>query len=516
MKPDTKREVIRKLLHMAMGLFALVLHWLTPLEGALCAFIALAHNLWLFPRYGMKKLERPEEKARGYSGMIGYPAVVLLLCLLFPAVTPDLDPVRRTAGGATPHVLWAVAGAWAILAFGDAFAALCGLAFKGPSLPWNRGKRWTGLAGFIVFGSLFSTLFAHFVAFGDLRFSAPGFWHLGLTCLLATLVGAVVESLPGQIDDNLTVPLASGLVLVFFGGFPWMDFLHYDLESALRTFGGSLGASLIVLLVLNAALGAAAWRFRWVTGPSALLGILWGTLVAAGLGWEGYGFLLLFYLAANGSTYVGRDRKRARKIAEEDGGRRGMTSVFSKGLFPALFALVSPLAFVAALAAYAADTVASEIGKLSDAGSWLLWGRRKARAGEPGGVSFLGCLAGGATLLLFCGAFYLSFLVQENLAGKALTRFHVAFLRSDLGRLGVPTGSGVLGGWMPLVVLGLFLSVLACFFLESVLNETVVAKAWFPKIVVHLFIGALAGGLPFLLAAVVGAPHFLPPVWLMK
>jgi len=58
--------------------------------------------------------------------------------------------------------------------------------------------------------------------------------------------------------------------------------------------------------------------------------------------------------------------------------------------------------------------------------------------------------------------------------------------------------------------------VLACFFLESVLNETVVAKAWFPKIVVHLFIGALAGGLPFLLAAVVGAPHFLPPVWLMK
>jgi hypothetical protein len=58
MKPDTKREVIRKLLHMAMGLFALVLHWLTPLEGALCAFIALAHNLWLFPRYGRR---RPED-----------------------------------------------------------------------------------------------------------------------------------------------------------------------------------------------------------------------------------------------------------------------------------------------------------------------------------------------------------------------------------------------------------------------------------------------------------------------
>ncbi len=124
MNVDTTREVIRKLLHMAMGLFALVLHWLTPLEGALCAFAALAHNLWLFPLYGMKRLERPEEKARGYSGMIGYPAVVLLICLIFPAVTPGLDPVRRAAGGSAPHVMWPVAGAWAVLAFGDAFAAL--------------------------------------------------------------------------------------------------------------------------------------------------------------------------------------------------------------------------------------------------------------------------------------------------------------------------------------------------------------------------------------------------------
>lgn len=516
MNADTKREIIRKLLHMAMGLFALVLHWLTPLEGALCAFVALAHNLWLFPLYGMKRLERPEEKARGYSGMIGYPAVVLLLCLVFPAVTPGLDPVRRAAGGDAPAVLWPVAGAWAVLAFGDAFAALCGLALKGPVLPWNDKKRWTGLAGFVLFGTAFSTVFAHFVAFGDLRFSGPGLWHLGLTCLLATLVGAVVESLPDQIDDNLTVPMAAGLVLVFFARFPWLDVLRYDVEPVLHSMGGSLGASLIVLLVLNAALGTAAWRLRWVTGASALTGILWGTLVALGLGWEGYGFLLLFYLLANGSTYVGRARKERLAIAEADGGRRGMASVFSKGLFPALFALVSPLAFVASLAVYAADTVASEIGKLSGGGAWLLCGRRRAQAGEPGAVSVLGSAAGGAAALLFCGAFYASFLAQEHLAGHALTRFHVAFLRYDLARLSVPTGSAVLGHWMPLVVLALFVSVMAAFFVESVLNETAVARGWFPKVVVHLAVGALAGALPFLLAAVAGSPHLIPPIWFMK
>ncbi|OYV97611.1 MAG: hypothetical protein B7X11_06330, partial [Acidobacteria bacterium 37-65-4] len=189
MKADTTREIIRKLLHMAMGLFAVALHWLSPWQAALCALAALCHNLWLFPHYGRRKLERPEEKTLGYSGMIGYPAIVLTLCLLLPSSAAGLDPVRQASGAEPTNVLWAAAGAWGLLAFGDAFAALFGLGLKGPALPWNPRKRWTGLLGFILVGTPAAFALAYFSAYGDLRISGPALVGLGGACLLAALVG---------------------------------------------------------------------------------------------------------------------------------------------------------------------------------------------------------------------------------------------------------------------------------------------------------------------------------------
>lgn len=513
--PETTREVVRKLLHMSMGLFAIALHWLTPLQGALCAFAALAHNLWLFPLYGYGKLLRPEERRTGYSGMLGYPAVVLALCLLYPRPVAVLDPVRAAAGGAPPRVLWAAAGAWALLAFGDAFAALAGLFLKGPALPWNPKKRWSGLLAFVVMGAGLATLMAYFVAYGDLAFSWAGVQSLLFTCLLAAAVGAAVESLPGQLDDNLTVPLACGLVLVFFAGFSWPDFI-YTIRMELGAGRSAPGLGLGLLLAFNAVLGLTAWARRWVTGASALLGILWGALVAVGTGWEGYGFLLLFYLVANGTTYVGARRKRERGIAEADGGRRGGGSVFSKGLFPALFALVSPTAMVSSLAVYAADTAASEIGKLSAGRTWLLAARRRAEPGEPGGVSLLGSLAGAAVLLLFVSAYALGFGLQAGGAGSSLTRFQVLLLRGDLGRFAVPTGQAGLLAQLPHLTFSLFLAGLLCFFLESVLNETVGAKGWYPKEVIHLFLGGLAGAAPFVIGAILSGHPPVPALWLAR
>ncbi len=516
MKADTSREIIRKLLHVAMGLFAVALHWLSPWQAALCALAALCHNLWLFPHYGRRKLERPEEKALGYSGMIGYPAIVLTLCLLLPASAAGLDPVRQASGGEPTNVLWAVAGAWGLLAFGDAFAALFGLGLRGPALPWNPRKRWTGLLGFILVGTPAAFSLAYFCAYGDLRISGPALVGLGGACLLAALVGGLVETLPGQIDDNLTVPLAAGLVLLLFARFPWGDLLQG------RTVPGAVGSPavwgppLLLLLLVNAALATVAWYRRWVTAASAWMGAFWGALVAVGLGWEGYGFLLLFYLLANGSTYVGLARKRALGIAERDGGRRGAQSVFSKGLFPALFALASPSACVASLAAYAADTVASEVGKLSRGRVLLLWSRRTSRAGEPGGVSLAGTVSGLAAAGLFCGAFLAVLMLQHRLYGTALPRFQTAFLRADLMRLGFPTGWAQFTRWMPLAALLLFVSAAIVFFLESVLNETVAARGWFPKPIIHLLTGALAGVLPFLLAAALSRPSDILALWVAR
>jgi uncharacterized membrane protein len=239
--------------------------------------------------------------------------------------------------------------------------------------------------------------------------------------------------------------------------------------------------------------------------------------VALGSGWEGYGFLLLFYLLANGSTYVGASRKERLDIAEPDGGRRATGSVFSKGLYPALFALVSPVALTASLAVYAADTVASEIGKLSRARPWVLCGRRRCDAGTPGAVSLSGSLAGVAVAALFSLLLWAAAWLQRGLGGARLTRFHVLFLKDDLRRLGATaTGASQWPHLLPWIALAVFVSVVTCFFLESALNETAVRRRWLPKEVVHLAIGALAGALPFVLFFVLSGGLWPPSLWMTR
>jgi uncharacterized protein (TIGR00297 family) len=480
MEPALGREVARKVLHMAMGLFALCLRVLTPFQAALCALLALLHNLYLFPLYGRKKLERPEETARGYTGMVGYPAVVLVLILVgwlsaFPE-TPGLPPSATELGAL--HARWGLAtaaAAWGILALGDAFGALCGLLLRGPALPWNPRKTWTGTLGFFLTGTFSSFFLLRFVLAG--RASPPGGESLAWAlCLLASFTAAVVESLPGQFDDNLTVPLAAWAVLSFLPhGAPLLQGASY----VHRTLGGAPSgggaAAFAALLVLHGLLSALAYRRGWVDGGGFLLGFAAGLSIALALGPRGYALLLLFYLLAHGSTFYGRAVKERRGIAEGDGGRRGVPSVFSKGFAPALYAWLSPPAFGAALAVYAADTVATEFGKTSKGRTFSLLRRRVVPAGTPGGVSLKGSAAGFATLLLMALAFALLLGPQS---------------RFGAGNFLVWAESRTGGAFLPLSV---FAASAAWFFLESVLNEWNERRAFFSKVVIHVMVGLFAG-----------------------
>lgn len=479
MESNLRREVARKALHMAMGLFALCLRVLTPLEAALCALLALLHNVYLFPLYGRKRLERPEETARGYTGMVGYPAVVLVLILLgwlsaYPE-TPGISPDGPAAKALHARFgLAAAAAAWGILAFGDAFGALCGLLLKGPALPWNPRKTWAGALGFLLAGTLSSVFLLRFVLAG--RASPPGGESFAWTlCLLAAFAAAVVESLPGQFDDNLTVPLAAWSVLSFLPhGAPFLksaSFVHRTLWGP--TGGGA--AALGALLALHALLSLLAFRLGWVDGPGFFLGFATGLSIALALGPRGYALLLLFYLLAHGSTFHGRALKERRGIAEGNGGRRGAPSVFSKGFAPALYAWLSPPAFAASLAVYAADTVATEFGKTSRGRTFSLLRPRVVPAGTPGGVSLKGSLAGLAALAMVALAF-------EPLLGPESRHGAEGFLA---------WGESLTGGaFLPLAV---FAASAAWFFLESLLNEWNENRRFFSKVVIHVMVGLFAG-----------------------
>jgi uncharacterized protein (TIGR00297 family) len=472
MRPEVKREVYRKLLHMSMGLFALCLRWLTPWQAALCALAALLHNLYLFPHYGMKKLERPEEKERGYSGMIGYPAVVLVIILLSWAwsardyLSYFYSPIMRQA------FLALGAAAWMFLAIGDAFGALCGIFLGGPKLPWNAGKSWAGLVGFLVFGTPAAYFGAWFVcpSLGPYAYGLLGRFTLNWVpfgiFILAGLVAAIMESLPGQIDDNLTVPLSAWVVLTLatYEGGPW-SYFHFT-SNELWTLD-----EIMVLLLLNAVLAGAAFKRGWVDKWGFLLGLVFGAMVAFGLGIPGYAMLLLFYLVANGSTYYGKKVKEQRGIAEAHGGQRRAGSVFSKGFVPAIFALLSFPAFVASLATYAADTAASEFGKTSRGKTWSLKSMKAVPAGSVGAISLKGTLAGLGTIVLF-------FAVMASIMG--------------LGEI-----IAALAGDSDFPLYGFFFATIFCFFFESWFNEWNASRNYFSKEIIHVMLGGLAGMLTY-------------------
>lgn len=486
LSPDTKREVARKILHMSMGLFALCLRWLTPWQAALCALAALLHNLYLFPHYGMKKLERPEEKVRGYSGMVGYPAVVLVLILLgwgwalrYSSAGSLLEiPLYPAMDSAFLQFFVAgsmglVVAAWLFLAVGDACGALCGLLIGGPKLPWNRKKTWAGMAGFILFGAPAAYLAGNFVAppYGihGFRVGAGGVFYEDVLPLfvLAGIVAAIVESLPGQLDDNLTVPTAAWAVLALGTvSSPWWASNSGPTSPLPWSAVGLTGVS-----VLNAALaGIAFWR-GWVDKWGFLLGLCFGAVVAFGFGVPGYCMLLLFYLVANGSTYIGKRTKEGRGIAEAHGGQRRTGSVFSKGFVPAVFSLLSFPAFVASLATYAADTAASEFGKTSSGRTLSLRTWKVVPAGSVGAISMRGTAAGLAVLTLFGAGTW------------CWTWFHPQF--------------PFLPDVRDFPFLGFSLATLFCFFFESWFNEWNANRKFFSKEVIHVFLGGLAGMLVY-------------------
>ena len=83
-----------------------------------------------------------------------------------------------------------------VLTLGDGCAHIFGMKFGKTRLPFNKGKNLEGtIAGFM------------FAFLGAMIFVDPA------SALIAAAVGMLVEGLPNPINDNLTIPLASGLIL---------------------------------------------------------------------------------------------------------------------------------------------------------------------------------------------------------------------------------------------------------------------------------------------------------------
>ena len=436
-------ELPRKLVHMGMGAFALLLRWLTPWQAMLMAVAALILNSFFLHRITRGALLRPEERASAYSrGVVLYPAMLLLTFIVFRSR------------------LELAAGVWALLAVGDGMATLSGLALGGPRLPWNPRKTWAGLVAFVLFGTGASAWVIRWV-------QRAGTWTLGgsvasgglltlgesdvsgrigdtfllggpvgaasatgvaaasgslsflvIGCLVATTAAALAESMDTKADDNILVPVVGGGVL-------WVATL---VDPGLLVAGGA--AETGVGGALAAADGArGAWPAVWLTGVAitmpitavayfaravdrsgAVAGVLLATVLYAYAAWPGLVLLGGLMVVGAGVTRLGYARKEALGVAEGRGGRRGMGSVVANagaGVAFAFLAGVTPysgaftLAMVAAFATALFDTTATEFGQAFGRRHVLVTTWRAVPEGTTGGVSVAGTMAGvlGATLL---------------------------------------------------------------------------------------------------------------------
>src|SRR2546428_110967 len=262
-------ETGRNAVHLVVGGLAFLLRYLTPPEAASAACVAIFLNALVLPRLA-PSLFRQEERRRPWrSGVVIYPIAVLLLILLFH---------RR---------MEVAAAAWGIMAAGDSAAGFVGRRFGRRRIPWNPSKTAEGSIAFTLAATLFS--------WAVLAWMGRGLSEAALLGACTSLFAAFLESLPWRLDDNLTVPLLSGVflaVLVTAASSPDLFTLAYVCAYATAAFdtvsseiGRAYGGRPFLITTLRRVPAGTDGAVSWL---GTLAGLLAASLVCGVAAWTGF------------------------------------------------------------------------------------------------------------------------------------------------------------------------------------------------------------------------------------
>ncbi|OGY43869.1 MAG: hypothetical protein A2731_00335 [Candidatus Buchananbacteria bacterium RIFCSPHIGHO2_01_FULL_39_8] len=186
-RPKISNETKRQGVHIVLFILAFLLRYVSRWQMVFLLFLLLVFTLFFVPRLKLKSHLYRQFEQHYSRGAISYFFSLIIIVLIFPL------PV--------------VAAAWVILALGDGMATLIGRSLKVKELPWNREKSYAGTVAFIIFGVIGSVIMLHWML-PDLSSSSIFFLSLK-----TVIVAAIIESLPWRINDNISVPLASAVVM---------------------------------------------------------------------------------------------------------------------------------------------------------------------------------------------------------------------------------------------------------------------------------------------------------------
>ena len=404
----------RKRLFMASLLFAFLFPYVTWEQAAGCALLLLLFNILILPWLGID-VSKCQDVIREFgvtdSGISLPPPSPLLnkggRIILYPTSVLALILLYR-------NYLHVAAAAWAIMALGDGMATVVGqfvaghqtqkttaemlrsaqhdrLQWQGKiaaTLPWNRRKTWAGSLSFVVAATVGAYVLARWTAY-----EIPAEWTL-MVCAAAAVLGAVTESFPIGVDDNITVPLV-------VGAFMFCAFLVQ--RSALDRNLPYLGRRVVLAIGVNLAFALLAYGLRAASRSGAICGFLLGVAIYLGYGFKSFLLLFAFVLLGTVATRVGFARKVVRGVAERRGGVRSSSQALANLVVAALFAILVItthhegaflIALVATLAEAAGDTVSSEIGQWASDRAYLITTLKSVPAGADGGISLTGTTAG--------------------------------------------------------------------------------------------------------------------------
>ncbi len=393
------KEIIRKFIHILMGLFILALKYLTTFQASLCAIAAFLFNLLILPHLFPSILRNKRD-----WGILFYPLSVLILILLFPKND------------------FAVAVGWGLMAFGDGTASILGKILPIHSLPYNREKSLGGFLSFFFFGCLSLYLLS-------LYFDFPlSLYHI----VFIALISAFIESLKVPLIDNITVPLFSSFL--FYILYPIKSIKFYTEENLFYIF-------LIVFF-----LALSVYLFNLIKFSAFIFGLIFGIIIFYYSSILGFLALILFFFFGTFLTFLGFKKKKSRGVEEKNSGKRGGSNVFANLSFPLFLSFLFPshpqrefllVLFLSSISTALADTSGTEFGKLYGKNVYNPLNFKKVKIGEEGGVSIEGLFASiFFAFLINLILFLLSFINLKILIICTISGFFGALFESFVKRIG--------------------------------------------------------------------------------